>query len=77
MRIPRSIPFSAITRTDFPMNSEVARARLSSAEKGAIEQAMNDGWVSANTASGLIEEVDVSLTSKAPALESPVPRKNA
>ncbi|MDE3202497.1 MAG: Na+/H+ antiporter [Acidobacteriota bacterium] len=38
----------------------VARAQLSSAEKGAIEQAMNDGWVSANTAGKLIEEVDKS-----------------
>lgn len=36
----------------------VARARLSSAEKGAIEQAMHDGWVSADTASQLIEETD-------------------
>lgn len=36
----------------------VARARLSNAEKGAIEQAMKDGWVSANTASKLIEETD-------------------
>jgi hypothetical protein len=53
----------------------VARARLSSAEKGAIEQAMNDGWVSANTASKLIEEVDFNLTSHAPAIESPVPAR--
>ena len=42
-------------------------------EKGAIEQAMNDGWVSANTASKLIEEVDLNLTSHVPAIESPVP----
>jgi hypothetical protein len=54
----------------------VARARLSSAEKGAIEQAMHDGWVSANTASKLIEEVDLNLTSHVPAIESPVPPKN-
>jgi CPA1 family monovalent cation:H+ antiporter len=54
----------------------VARARISSAEKGAIEQAMNDGWVSANTASKLIEEVDHDLTNKAPAIESPAPPKN-
>jgi CPA1 family monovalent cation:H+ antiporter len=54
----------------------VARARLSNAEKGAIEQAMNDGWVSANTASQLIEEVDRNSTSDAPAIEDPVPPKN-
>jgi hypothetical protein len=55
----------------------VARARLSSAEKGAIEQAMHDGWVSANTASELIEEADLNLTSHAPAIESLMPSKNA
>jgi hypothetical protein len=55
----------------------VARARLNSAEKGAIEQAMHDGWVSANTASKLIEEVDLNLTSQAHAIEDPVPPKNA
>jgi hypothetical protein len=54
----------------------VARARLSSAEKGAIEQAMHDGWVSANTASKLIEEVDLNLTSHAAAVEIPVQPKN-
>ncbi len=48
----------------------MARARLSSAEKGAIEQAMNDGWVSSNTASKLIEEVDDSLKGPAPESES-------
>jgi hypothetical protein len=37
---------------------------------------MNDGWVSANTASKLIEEVDHDLTNKAPAIESPAPPKN-
>ncbi len=50
----------------------VARARLSSAEKGAIEQAMNDGWVSADTAGKLIEEVDESLSGRKPANEGPV-----
>ena len=54
----------------------VARARLNSAEKGAIEQAMHDGWVSANTASKLIEEVDLTLTSHSPTIESPVPSKH-
>ena len=54
----------------------VARARLNNAEKGAIEQAMHDGWVSANTASKLIEEVDRNLTSHAPAVENPVPPKS-
>jgi Na+:H+ antiporter len=37
---------------------EVARARLSVAEKSAIEQAMHDGWVSAKTASKMIEETE-------------------
>jgi hypothetical protein len=54
----------------------VARARLSNTEKGAIEQAMHDGWVSANTASKLIEEADVNLTSQTPAIENPMPPKN-
>jgi CPA1 family monovalent cation:H+ antiporter len=54
----------------------VARARLSSAEKGAIEQAMHDGWVSANTASKLIEEADLKLTNQKPAIEKPVPSKS-
>jgi CPA1 family monovalent cation:H+ antiporter len=40
----------------------MARARLNSAEKGAIEQAMHDGWVSAHTASKLIEESDINGT---------------
>jgi CPA1 family monovalent cation:H+ antiporter len=55
----------------------VARARLGSAEKGAIEQAMHDGWVSANTASKLIEETDLKLTSQAPAVELPLPPKKS
>ncbi len=38
---------------------EVARRRLKTAERSAIEQAMHDGWVSANTAAKLIEETDV------------------
>ena len=38
---------------------EVARRRLRTAERSAIEQAMQDGWVSANTAAKLIEETDV------------------
>jgi uncharacterized protein (DUF2249 family) len=37
---------------------QIARTRMSGAEKGAIEQAMHDGWVSAETASRLIEEAD-------------------
>ena len=37
---------------------QVARTRLSIAEKSAIEQAMHDGWVSANTASKMIEEAE-------------------
>ena len=35
---------------------QVARARLSAAEQSAIEQAMHDGWVSAHTASKMIDE---------------------
>jgi hypothetical protein len=31
---------------------------MGGAEKGAIEQAMHDGWVSAETASRMIEEAD-------------------
>ena len=46
-------------------------------EKGAIEQAMHDGWVSANTASKLIEEVDLNLTSQVPAIEIPARQTNA
>jgi len=38
---------------------QVARARLSNAEKGAIEQAMQDGWISANTAAKMLEEADL------------------
>ncbi|MGC2185090.1 MAG: Na+/H+ antiporter [Terriglobales bacterium] len=38
---------------------QVARQRLKTAERSAIEQAMHDGWVSANTAAKLIEETDV------------------
>jgi CPA1 family monovalent cation:H+ antiporter len=45
---------------------QVARARLSGAEKGAIEQAMHDGWVSAGTASKMIEEVDLIPPAKKP-----------
>jgi CPA1 family monovalent cation:H+ antiporter len=41
---------------------QVARARLSNAEKGAIEQAMQDGWISANTAAKMLEEADLRLT---------------
>jgi hypothetical protein len=37
---------------------QAARARLSAAEKSAIEQAMHDGWVSAGTASKMIDESD-------------------
>ena len=51
---------------------QVARARLSVAEKSAVEQAMQDGWVSANTASKMIDEAD--LHSGKP---SAVPRKSA
>jgi len=49
----------------------LARARLNNAEKGAIEQAMHDGWVSTNTASKLIEEVELSLTNKEAKVEGP------
>jgi hypothetical protein len=38
---------------------QVARARLSATEKSAIEQAMHDGWVSAHTASKMIDESDL------------------
>ncbi len=50
---------------------QVARARVTAAEKSAIEQAMQDGWVSANTASKMIDEAD--LHSGKP---SAVPRKS-
>ena len=43
-----------------------ARARLSSAEKGAIEQAMQDGWISTNTAAKMLEEADLRLTKAMP-----------
>jgi CPA1 family monovalent cation:H+ antiporter len=38
---------------------QVARTRLNTAEKSAIEQAMQDGWISANTASKIIDEADL------------------
>jgi CPA1 family monovalent cation:H+ antiporter len=38
---------------------QVARTRLSTAEKSAIEEAMQDGWISANTASKIIDEADL------------------
>jgi CPA1 family monovalent cation:H+ antiporter len=44
---------------------QVARARLSNAEKGAIEQAMQDGWISANTGAKMLEEADLRLTKPA------------
>jgi CPA1 family monovalent cation:H+ antiporter len=45
---------------------QVARARLSNAEKGAIEQAMQDGWISANTASKMLEEADLRVVQPVP-----------
>ncbi len=42
---------------------QVARSRLSAAEKSAIEQAMHDGWVSAGTASKMIEEAETVVGS--------------
>lgn len=44
----------------------MARTRMSGAEKGAIEQAMHDGWVSAETASRMIEEADRISANEAP-----------
>jgi Na+:H+ antiporter len=38
-----------------------ARRRLNAAEKSSIEQAVHDGMISAQTASGMIDEVDESL----------------
>ena len=38
---------------------QVARTRLRTAEKSAIEEAMQDGWISANTASKIIDEADL------------------
>ncbi|HEY1799828.1 MAG TPA: Na+/H+ antiporter [Terriglobales bacterium] len=48
---------------------EVARARLNVAEKSAIEQAMHDGWVSANTASKMIAETDTASEERSEAAE--------
>jgi CPA1 family monovalent cation:H+ antiporter len=48
---------------------DVARARVKVAEKSAIEQAMYDGWVSANTASKMIEETDTSSEDRGDAAE--------
>jgi CPA1 family monovalent cation:H+ antiporter len=56
---------------------QVARARLSSAEKGAIEQSMHDGWVSAGTASKMLEEVDLIPTEKGPHREGTPPSDSA
>jgi Na+:H+ antiporter len=36
----------------------IARARLSTAERSVIEQALRDGWVTAGTASKMMEEVE-------------------
>ena len=52
---------------------QAARARLSAAEKSAIEQAMHDGWVSANTASQMINQTERIPTSQAPHHEDPGP----
>jgi CPA1 family monovalent cation:H+ antiporter len=49
----------------------VARTRLSTAEKSAIEQAMQDGWISANMASKIIDEADLHS-----AKPSAAPRKS-
>ena len=45
---------------------QVARARLKNAERGAIEQAMQDGWISTNTAAKMLEEADLKLTEGSP-----------
>jgi CPA1 family monovalent cation:H+ antiporter len=50
-----------------------ARARLRNAEIGAIEQAMHDGWVSANTASQMINQAERIPTSKTPRRDGPGP----
>jgi CPA1 family monovalent cation:H+ antiporter len=50
---------------------QVARERLSTAEKSAIEQAMQDGWISANAASQIIDEADLHS-----AKPSAAPRKS-
>ncbi|MFZ3263527.1 MAG: hypothetical protein WA172_05970, partial [Terriglobales bacterium] len=39
---------------------QFARSRLNVAEQSAIEQAMHDGWVSASTASKMIDEADLN-----------------
>lgn len=55
----------------------LARAQLINAEKGAIEQAMYDGWVSANTASRLLEEAERNLAKEPPAIKIPIPEKDS
>jgi hypothetical protein len=55
----------------------VARARLSNAEKGAIEQAMQDGWISANTAANMLEEADVKSTEGLPLPGKSLPSSKA
>jgi CPA1 family monovalent cation:H+ antiporter len=40
---------------------QIARARLRVAETSTIEQAMHDGWVSAQTASRMIDESEADL----------------
>jgi len=44
----------------FSEELQLARKRLGTAEKSAIEQALQEGWVSAHTASQMIEETEPS-----------------
>ena len=50
---------------------QIARTRLSTAEKSAIEQAMQDGWISANTASKIIDEADLHSAQPSAAVRKP------
>jgi len=50
-----------------------ARARLRNAEIGAIEQAMHDGWVSAITASQMINQTESMPANQEPPRDDPGP----
>ena len=56
---------------------QVARRRLKTTERSAIEQAMHDGWVSANTAAKLIEETDVLPDASTETSPKPSPESNS
>jgi CPA1 family monovalent cation:H+ antiporter len=61
----------------FSEELQLARKRLGTAEKSAIEQALQEGWVSAHTASKMIEETEPSYEGRqATSSKSTFPEKH-